>query len=93
MFIWNVDKKLKEIGFEKIREDKYGVEYERKDEEYNFKQHVDVKHKASGRHILQSYDPDLGDVKGIGNTCVGLSGYEMKLFYKKMKQLGYVKKY
>ncbi len=37
--------------------------------------------------ILQSYDPELGDSKGIGNTCVGLTGYEMKLFVKKMKQL------
>ncbi len=43
--------------------------------------------KKSGRHILQSYDPELGDSKGIGNTCVGLTGYEMKLFIKKMKQL------
>lgn len=34
----------------------------------------------------------LSDNKGIGNTCVGLSGYEMKLFYKKMKQMGYVTK-
>lgn len=24
----------------------------------------------SGRHILQSYDPYLGDNEGIGNTCV-----------------------
>lgn len=41
--------------------------------------------KKSGRNILQSYDPDLGDGEGIGNTCVGLTGYEMKLFLKKMK--------
>lgn len=26
--------------------------------------------------------------KKIGNTCVGLTGYEMKLFLKKMKKLG-----
>ena len=25
---------------------------------------------------------------GIGNTCVGLTGYEMKLFLKKMKKMG-----
>lgn len=76
-----VDEKLAEIGFVKEEEDKYGCVYKRKDKEYNFTQKVFI------GHILQSYDPDLGDDKGIGNTCVGLTGYEMKLFIKKMKQL------
>lgn len=84
----SVDEKLKEIGFVKIEEDKYGVRYERKNSKYNFTQSVDILHKASGRHILQSYDKDLIDEKKIGNTCVGLTGYEMKLFLKKMKQVG-----
>lgn len=84
----NVDEKLKEIGFVKIEEDKYGVRYERKNSKYNFTQSVDILHKASGRHILQSYDNELMDQKKIGNTCVGLTGYEMKLFLKKMKQIG-----
>lgn len=83
----SVDEKLKEIGFVKIKEDKYGVRYERKNSKYNFTQSVDILHKASGRHILQSYDPDLMDEKKVGNTCVGLTGYEMKLFLKKMKQI------
>nr|DAO03923.1 MAG TPA: hypothetical protein [Caudoviricetes sp.] len=78
-----VDEKIAEIGFTKVEEDKYGCSYERKDKKYNFTQKVDILRKKSGRHILQSYDPDLGD----GNTCVGLTGYEMKLFIKKMKQL------
>lgn len=84
----SVDEKLKEIGFVKIEEDKYGVKYERKNSKYNFTQSVDILHKASGRHILQSYDNKLMDQKKIGNTCVGLTGYEMKLFLKKMKQIG-----
>ena len=82
-----VDEKLAAIGFTKVEEDKYGCIYERKDKKYNFTQKVVIGHKKSGRHILQSYDPDLADNKGIGNTCVGLTGYEMKLFVKKMKQL------
>ena len=82
-----VDRKLAEIGFTKEKEDKYGCVYKRKDKEYNFTQKVAIVHKKSGRHILQSYDPDLRDDEGIGNTCVGLTGYEMKLFIKKMKQL------
>ena len=84
----SVDEKLKEIGFVKIEENKYGVRYERKNSKYNFTQSVDILHKASGRHILQSYDNELMDQKKIGNTCVGLTGYEMKLFLKKMKQIG-----
>lgn len=84
----NVDEKLKEIGFNKICEDKHGVQYERYNTKYNYWQRVDIWHKASGRHILQSYDRDLMDEKKIGNTNVGLTGYEMKLFLKKMKKLG-----
>lgn len=84
----SVDEKLKEIGFVKIKEDKYGVRYERKNSKYNFTQSVNILHKASGKHILQSYDNELIDQKKIGNTCVGLTGYEMKLFLKKMKQIG-----
>lgn len=82
-----VDEKIAEIGFTKVEEDKYGCSYERKDKKYNFTQKVDILHKKSGRHILQSYDPELGDSEGIGNTCVGLTGYEMKLFLKKMKRM------
>lgn len=85
----NIDKKFEEIGFIKIKEDKYGATYERKDTEHNFTQVLDILHKASGRHIVQSYDKDLMDTKNIGNTCVGLSYYEMKLVLKKMKKLGY----
>ena len=39
--------------------------------------------KKSGKHIIQSYDKDLIDNKKIGNTCAGLTYYEMKLFMKK----------
>ena len=80
-----VDEKLAEIGFTKEQEDKYGCVYKRKDKKYNFTQEVVIGHKKSGRHILQSYNPDLGDDKRIGNDCGGLRGYEMKLFLKKMK--------
>lgn len=68
--------------------DEYGVSYEGENSKYNFIQSVDILHKTSGRHILQSYDNELMDQKKIGNTCVGLTGYEMKLFLKKMKQIG-----
>jgi hypothetical protein len=51
-----------------------------------------ILHKASGKHIVQSYDKELFDSKKIGNTCVGLTYYEMQLAQKKMKKLGYKSK-
>ena len=53
-----------------------------------FKHYIYVT-KKSGQHIVQSYDENLTDTKGIGNTCVGLTMYEMKLCIKKMKQKGW----
>lgn len=87
----NIDKKFEEIGFVKIKENKYGVEYEREDKQYNYTQTLGIYHKASGNHIIQSYDKNLEDTKGIGCACVGLTYYETKLALKKMKQLGYHK--
>lgn len=93
MFLFkSVDKKIEEMGFKVVEENEYGVEYERYNENYKYTQCVSILHKSSGRHILQSYDKELFDSKCIGNTCVELSGYEMKLFYKKMKKLGYIKR-
>ena len=82
----SIDEKFKEIGFIKVSDDEYGVSYERKNDKYNYTQVLNILHKESGRHILQSYDKDLFDAKGIGNTCVGLTYYETKLALKKMKQ-------
>lgn len=92
MFFKSIDKKFEEIGFYKVKEDKYGATYSRKDPEHGFVHVLSILHKASGNHIVQSYDKYLFDSKGIGNTCVGLTYYEMKLALKKMKQLGYHKK-
>lgn len=84
-----IDEKFAEIGFVKVKEDEYGAVYERKVFPYGYIQKLDLLHKASGRHIVQSYDPNLFDGKNIGCTCVGLSMYEMKLCMKKMKQMGW----
>ena len=86
-FFKTIDEKIAELGFTKEREDKWGARYIRKNDRYT--QIVDILHKASGRHILQSYDKDLGDNQNIGNTCVGLTYSEMKLFVKKMAKMGY----
>ena len=38
----NIDKKFEEIGFIKIREDKYGVEYERYNKEFDYIQKLNI---------------------------------------------------
>lgn len=85
----SIDEKFSEIGLKKVREDKCGVEYERENKEYGYIQSLCLLHKNSGKHIVQSYDKNLMDKKKIGNTCVGLTMYEMKLCLKKMKQIGW----
>ena len=87
-----IDDKFFEIGFRKIQDDKYAATYERRNERYNFTQVLTIGHKDSGRHIVQSYDKDLFDDKKIGNTCVGLTYYEMKLALKKMRKKGWKSK-
>lgn len=67
------------------------MSYTRYVKEYNFTQCLDILYKAYGPNIIQAYDSNLNDTKGIGNTCVGLSMYEAKLCIKKMKQ--WMKKY
>ena len=84
-----VDEKFAEIGFVKVEEDEYGVTYKRKNDKYGYTQTLALLHKASGRHLIQSYDADLMDEQKIGNTCVGLTMYEAKLCVKKMKQMGW----
>ena len=84
-----VDEKFAEIGFVKVEENEYGATYKRKVDKYNYIQTLALLHKASGRHLIQSYDADLMDEKKIGNTCVGLTMYEAKLCIKKMKQMGW----
>lgn len=85
----SIDDKFEAIGFKKIDEDCYGVMYEREVPEFKFIQVLDLIHKSSGNHIVQSYDKNLRDTEGIGNTCVGLTMYEMKLCLKKMKKIGW----
>lgn len=84
----SVDEKLSEIGFKKSYESDSSVDYEKYVERFNFVHKVSIVHKSSGKHILQSYDPELIGDNFTGNIGVGLTGYEMKLFLKKMKQMG-----
>ena len=89
MIFKSIDDKIEDLGFRLITDNKCLVIYERFDKKYNYRQVVSLCHKESGKHILQSYDPDLFDNKNIGNTCVGLTYKETKLFLKKMRKKGW----
>lgn len=78
MIFLNVDKRLEKIGYKIVRNDKYGVEYEKK-EPQGYKHTVVILHKASGNHIMQSYT----DI----NQVVGLTLKEQILFTRKFKQI------
>jgi hypothetical protein len=83
----SVDEKLSEIGFVKIKEDKHGASYERKDNTYGYVQCLDLGYKENSRHLIQSSQKDIN--KDGFNNMVGLSMYEAKLAVKKMKQMGW----
>lgn len=81
------DEKMKELGFEKIADDGFYVEYERNDDGYT--QIVDILHRKNGKSLVLSYDPESSDDKGVGDTCAGLSYEEMCALCLKMKAKGW----
>ena len=64
----SIDEKFAEIGFKKVEESPIFVRYQRYVKEYRFTQTLDLLHKASGKHLVQSTDNELSDQKGIGCT-------------------------
>lgn len=71
-----IDKKIGQLGYDKIIDDNFGVEY-KKLEPQNYIHRVYIGRKASREHILQSYDHGSGDI------VVGLTFKEMILFTAK----------
>lgn len=78
-----IDKKFEKLGFKKTKEDKYGVGYERVVPKYEFIHCIDILHKASGRHLIMSYEKKVNN-DGFSNM-VGTSIQETKLILKKFK--------
>lgn len=85
MLLVKADKTMEKNGFEKIEENKFGASYRKKNKEYNFTQRLDIIHKSSENHLIQSY------VEGTNsdgfNNCVGLTYPEMKAVMKKYREL------
>ena len=85
MLFVKADRKMEKLGFEKIEENKFGVSCRKENKEYNFTQRIDIVHKSSENHLIQSY------VEGTNsdgfNNCVGLTYAEMKAVMKKYREL------
>lgn len=86
--MFNLEAKIEALGFQKVYEDERSCHYERYDAEHDFYQTVYIQRRTVWNEFrIQSYDENLMDKKGIGNTCIALTMEETKLFYKKMKRM------
>lgn len=85
-----VDKQMKKRGYNKIEEGYYGAHYEKEEKEIaeTFIHAVGVLHKASGNHIMQSYDKKCLFVDGkILNEVCGVEIPVLILMWLKAKWL------
>lgn len=80
-----IDNKLLKLGLFKVMNNDKTVIYERYDERFDFTHVVEIEHKASGNHIILSYEK--GCNKDGFNNVVGLTFKEIKLLNKKIKKL------
>lgn len=79
------DERLADLGFVKIEENKHGVRYERVHHIFGYTHSLDIMHKRSGKHLIQSYEKGVNSDKY--NNCVGLTELESKLILKKLKEM------
>lgn len=70
------DRKLESLGFKKIVDSEYCADYERYNERYGYTHELAILSKANCPAIIQSYDPELIDERGIGCACVGITREE-----------------
>lgn len=84
-----IDKLMKKYGYIKTKENKYGAYYKKR-EPQNYDHIVCVIHKASGIHIMQSYDAELLRVPEIEwsvNASAGVEIPVLLLMWAKAKYL------
>lgn len=85
----DTDEKFMDLGFTKVKEDEFGASYEKLVTKYGYTHVIDILHKASGRHLIQSYQKGV-NAEGFSHN-VGMSISETRLALKKAKEMGYCK--
>lgn len=88
----SADEELKELGFKKVDEGKWGVEYEKpviSGDEFSYQQPVihvlTIGYKESGNHLIQSYERRLNS--DLLNNTYGLTYAELKAIEHKYKEM------
>ena len=82
-----IDKLMKKQGYDKVRENEHGAYYQ-KQEAQGYIHVVCVCRKASGKHLLQSYDQEVFKVNGdYYNACAGVEIPVLLLMWVKAKYL------
>ena len=83
-----IDKAMLKYGYTKTKENEYGAYYEKR-EKQGFNHIVCVACKASGEHIMQSYNAQVHEVNGEFINCVcGVEIPVLLLMWLKAKYLG-----
>lgn len=85
MFFKNIEQKIKELGFEKVYQSDLVIQFQREDKQFDFIYGVDIVHKQTGKHIIQSYQKNSPCKKF--DCMVGITFDECKLFLKYAKKL------
>ena len=78
-----IDKKFYKLGWVKREENKYIIAYEKYIKKYNYTHHIDIIHKQSGNHLIQSYCDT--ETNNLFSYMVGLNFKEILLSILKMK--------
>ena len=82
-----IDKLMKKYGYAKTKENEHGVYYMKR-EPQNYDHIVCVICKASGRHLMQSYDAEVHEVDGMFiNSVCGVEIPVLLLMWLKAKYL------
>lgn len=83
-----IDKFMKKYGYTKTKENEYGAYYEKR-ERQGYDHVVCVICKARGKHLMQSYDKEVLEVKGNFFNCMaGVEIPVLLLMWLKAKYLG-----
>lgn len=78
-----IDKKFYKLGWVKREENKYIIAYEKYIKKYDYIHHIDIIHKRSGNHLIQSYCDT--ETNNLFSYMVGLNFKEILLSILKMK--------
>lgn len=83
----SIENKLKELGFNKVYESDLVVQFERWDDQFKYTNGVDLVHKQSGKHLIQSFEKGKNTLNDLDSIMVGIEFKHLKLFMKYFKKL------